>query len=223
MSQTSDKGYLPGIEPDTVTLNFKTLYLGILITAIIIGIILLFDKIANLNVKFSDYLSVFSGGIITTALIYNAMAISLTRATNKERLEFDRKNIDRQLAFQQQVQLNNKIELTYRISSEWFKPGIADHVERSRRFLQPYKNKLADRTELMKFKTQLEEPGHLENRKALICILNYFENMALLIKRNVIDEEALKEAFKTVFCDYYKSLKPYIEDHQTVSSRYLMN
>jgi Domain of unknown function (DUF4760) len=47
--------------------------------------------------------------------------------------------------------------------------------------------------------------------------------MALLIKRNVIDENALKDAFKTLFCDYYRSMKPYIEDRQETSSRYYMS
>jgi hypothetical protein len=44
--------------------------------------------------------------------------------------------------------------------------------------------------------------------------LNYFENIALLLSENIIEESSLKNCFQTLFLQYYDNLKEYIEELQ---------
>ena len=59
-----------------------------------------------------------------------------------ERLEFDRQNILKKEEREDAILKTQKVQLTFEITSEWFKGTMAVNVEKSRRFLQPFKDTL---------------------------------------------------------------------------------
>lgn len=98
---------------------------------------------------------------------------------------------------------------------------MANHVELSRKFLREHKEKLQDHKPIQEFIDELE--NNIEARKAVICVLNYFENLALLIKNDLVDENCIKDCFKTLFIDYLNILRKYIDEVQKESKRHLIN
>ncbi|NII26875.1 DUF4760 domain-containing protein [Pseudoflavitalea sp. X16] len=144
-----------------------------------------------------------SFGSVTIGLIYNAIALQYNAQINKLRFEKE-----------DEVNNYNKKRLTYEIMSDWYKADMAMNAEKARRFVTPFKGKLNDPVVLSEFKKKLADDAHLEDRKSLTAVLNYFENLALLVYDKVIDEAILKKAFRTAFLTYYNNLKEYIEDEQ---------
>lgn len=207
--------------PDNVVIKYSTLFVGLGIIVFTLLILLVVDKSNNLNIGLSNYLQLFSCGTVTTGLVYTAIALQYNYLSHKERLIFDKDNYEKKEKREDDFLNTKKIELTFEISSEWFKGDMAINVERTRRFLQPFKEGMHQEGKLLEFKQYLED--NESDRKSLIAILNYFENICLLLDRNVIDEECINDAFKSLFCSYYKSLSYYINDIQRDNPRYFKN
>lgn len=204
--------------PDSLSLNYSTLVIGMIITIIVLIIVFVIDKVYNFNIGLSDYISILSCGALTTGLVYTAIALQYNYVFHKERLLFDKANNEDNKNREDKTLYTKKVQLSFEISSEWFKGGMAVNVEKSRRFLQHYKDNLHISDNLLKFKAALEE--NESERTSLISILNYFESIALLLERDVIEEDCIKDAFKALFNSYYKTLKPFIDDLQRENKRY---
>lgn len=58
-------------------------------------------------------------------------------------------------------------------------------------------------------------------RMAFIVLFNYFEGISIGVQRGIMDEEFMKEFFKTVFIEYHKYFGGYISHlrHQSQSQR----
>ena len=62
----------------------------------------------------------------------------------------------------------------------------------------------------------LEENQNLESE--IVQVLNYFEHISLLIKKNHVDEEIIKDSFKTLFIRVYALTRNFIHHSQTQKS-----
>ena len=114
---------------------------------------------------------------------------------------------------------SKRMQLAFEISSLWFKGDMAVCVERTRRFLQPYKQKsLSNPAHLKEFIEYLE--NNEDDRKSLIVILNFFENISSYLEKDIVDEQCMQDSFKSLFCTYYAVLRPYIEGIQDETPRY---
>lgn len=192
-------------EPNKGEITIKYSYL--IISFIVLGLILTILAILKYNniieLKLNDFTSLFSSGIIAIGLIYTARSLSFQYEVNK--LKIDKED---------QILKLDKLRFTYDLTSEWFKSNFPRNAEIVKRFMEPYKGKLSDKTQLNKFNQFLKSAEGLETKMALSSNLNYFESISLLLSDNLIDEISLKKAFKTVFLLYYDNLKEYIEDLQ---------
>lgn len=206
-------------QPDTKTIKYNTLWFGLGITVLCLIVLFVVDKSNGLKIELHNYLELFSCGAVTTGLIYTAIALQYNYISHTERLAFDKQTNDRKEEREDNVLKTKKIELTFEISSLWFKGDMAENVERTRTFLHTYKI------------TPLNNPSHLQDfieyldknrteRKSLVSILNFFENISLLLDKDVIDEECIQDSFKAVFISYYCILMPYIAIVQSDNPRY---
>jgi Domain of unknown function (DUF4760) len=193
------------------SINNVTFTVGLLITIACMVAAHFVAAHYNYGLELRDYLSVFTCGIICTTLFYHSKNVVLTHRYHKEKLDFEKqKLIDENK--------RRKLEFSLLVTSEWFKPTVFDCADKARRFINSNKSKLNNGVVFIEILD-----ADIENRKAVIMVLNYFEHISLLIKKDLIEEDTVKDAFKTVFCDYYSSLKPYIEERQKKSGRFLMN
>jgi len=209
---------------DTDTSNFKisykTLYIGGTIT---LGLVIIFILIANfwsIHYEIRDIVAMITCGIVSTTLIYHAKNLKLNFEANKEKLEFDKQKFEEEKSIKEEESRKAKTIYSFEASTLWFKPDMARNVELSRKYLLENKDKLMHGPVIDVIKGLDED---VETRKSVVCVLNYFENLSLMIKNNIVDEDSIKNCFKTVFLDYFKVLRLYIDEVQKTSARYLMN
>lgn len=208
------------IDTGNIKFSYKTLYVGAIATICLIVAFCIVAKCCNISYEIRDLISMLTCGIVITALIYSAKSLKLNFESNNEKLEFDKKKFEEEKELRNEELKRQKDKYTLEVSAIWFKPEMADNVETSRSFLRTNKEKLLSGP-IIEMITELD--NNQEARKAVVCILNFFENLSLLIKREIVDEESLKACFKTVFIDYFKVMRRYIDEIQKTSSRYLMN
>lgn len=208
---------------DTTNIEFKysTLYWGTGITIVVCMIFGLIVHANNLKVEIRDFIALLTCGLVSTTLVYHAKNLKLNYDVNKAKIEFDKRKYEEEKDSKKQDICKKKIAYAFQVSSLWFKPDMANHVELSRKFLREHKEKLQDHKPIQEFIDELE--NNIEARKAVICVLNYFENLALLIKNDLVDENCIKDCFKTLFIDYLNILRKYIDEVQKESKRHLIN
>ncbi len=198
-------------KPDSVDFSISnwTLIVGLAITVIAVVVVFLCSLYFSFKFDFRDYATLFTCGVICTTLFYTAKNIRLTYEYHIQKLgaEGDDKRL-------------KKLELTIQISGEWFK-SLSEHVETARNFLKQSNLTPDGSVNVPAFVKSIEDNPNA--RKSLVVILNYFEYLSLLLKCELIDEQTLKGAFKTLFCEYFSRLKPYIDERQKASKRYLMH
>lgn len=214
-----------GTLPDVINFksNFKTIWVGGIVTIIVTGLVALIAySTGNWNtILLRDYVAVFTGGAVTTTLFYHAKNLKNNFDANQEKLNFDLAKFEYEKEEKARSSQNTKKILSVEICSWWFKPDMAPNVERVRCFLRKHETKLKDHKPIREFISALD--NNIEDRQALVSILNLFEHIAILIKKELADEEILKDAYKAVFCSYYERLQRYIKKRQKKSVLYLIN
>lgn len=208
---------------DTSQIKFKysTLYWGALVTIIFTTIFIFVANNYNISYEIRDVVAILTCGLVSTTLVYHAKNLRLNYEVNKAKIDFDKLKYTEEKISKEKDTEKSKTLYSFQVSSLWFKPDMANHVELSRKFLREHADKLKDHIPISEFISELE--NNIEARKAVICILNYFENISLLIKKDLVDEECIKLCFKTLFVDYLKLLRKYIDEIQKESKRFLMN
>lgn len=209
--------------PDTTDISFKysTLYWGAGITILICIAFIIIANITKISFEIRDIVAIITCGIVSTTLVYHAKNLRLNYEVNKAKIDFDKFKYEEEKSDKQIDIRKKKIAYSFQVSSLWFKPDMASNVELSRKFLRDHKDKLQDHKPISEFIAELE--NNIEARRSVICVLNYFENISLLIKNELVDEECIKDCFKTLFIDYLKALRRYIDEIQKESKRFLMN
>jgi len=177
-------------------------------------------KLINFSIEAKDVIALFTSGLVTTTLIYTAKNLRLNFEASQAKLQFDSDKFDYEKNAKSEEIRRKKIEYSFQVCSQWYSPAMAVHVELSRSFVRKHADKLRDHV-IADFVNELEE--NLESRRCVISVLNYFENISLLIFKELIDKEIMRDSFKTLFCEYYKVLKPYIIERQKQSGRFLIN
>ena len=209
------------IDITKIQFKYATLYWGTFITLICTTLFISICKYYDVNFEVRDVIAFVTCGLITTTLVYHAKNLKLNFEINKAKLDFDKKKYEEEKESKQKQNNIDKVSHSFQVSSLWFKPDMANNVELSRKFLRQHSEKLQKHKPINIFIDELE--NNLEERKAVICVLNYFENISLLIKNDLVDEDCIKQCFKTLFVDYLKLLRNYIDEIQKENSRFLMN
>jgi hypothetical protein len=203
-----------------IRVSYKTLYIGAIITCGGIIIFLIIAHACGIRYEIRDIVAMLTCGIVSTTLIYHAKNLKLNFDANQEKLDFDKKKFEEEKVMKKNEQQQKKIVYSFEASTLWFKADMAKHVEVARGFLLRNKDILLNGP-IGNIVSEMDKDQEI--RRAIICVLNYFENLSLMIKYDIADEETLKLCFKTAFVDYHKVLRRYIDEVQNTSRRYLMN
>ncbi len=209
-------------QPDRTNIDFSinntTLVFGLSITFLVMVAVYGISIYFKHSLDFKDYISIFTCGIVCTTLLYHSKNVTLTHKYHEEKLAFDKEKFNFE---KDKLTAENKrkmAEYSLLVCSEWFKPGMCEQAHLARKFLNANKENV--KGNIVEFIKILDEIP--ENRKAVVTMLNYFEHIALLIEKGLVEEDIIKDAFKTLFCDYYSLLKPYIKERQTESARFIV-
>ncbi len=208
--------------PDAINvkLKYSTLVFGGIITALITIVFIITAHFYHINYEIRDIVALITCGVVCTTLIYHAKNLKLNFEANKAKLDFDifkyNQEKDRKITEQSQ----RKIAYSFEATAPWFRGDMSAHAELARAFLRTHKDEL-NNSPIANIKSKLE--SDTETRRAIACVLNYFENLSVMINEKIVDEDTIKKCFKTLFVDYHKVLRRYIDDIQSTSARYLLN
>jgi len=207
----------------TKQFNNLTLKIGFSVAIIASGIlcVILFNQSQTARVKIDvkDIAAVFTAIIVTTTCVYHAMNLNLNLSahTLKIKLDVDKWNHDieqKRLETERVLKKNEediKIQrrhLTSERCLEWHRNS--NNTGKSRAFISKHKM-LLNNYKINSFVEEIEKEENIEYRSAVIFVMNYFENLAEGILKEVLDEEIVKDIFKTMFIKYLDNLKPYID------------
>jgi len=167
-------------------------YRLIFVTAAFAVLFYLAFKVWNLSDAIDNYKNiaiVFSLGSIVIGIFYSIL--------NYEHNYIKYKNDIR----------TTKLALSYSASSEWHKPTMVENLKITKLLYDEYKN-LTEDNKAVDFFNILEKDESA--RSALVSILNYFESISLGIRHELMDEEYMRNYFKTVYSLYLNNYGFYI-------------
>lgn len=211
------------IDKKTKQFNNLTLTIGFSVAILASGILIIMllhqGQTSKVKIDIKDIAAVFTGIIVTTTCVYHAMNLNLNLSahTLKLKLDVDKWNYDiQQKRLEAEAALKKREEETKAIKRlltserclEWHRNSY--NTGKSRAFI--FKHKLLLNTyQINGFVEEIEKEENIEYRSAVIFVMNYFENLAEGILKEVLDEEIVKDIFKTMFIKYLDNLKPYID------------
>ncbi|MEK6153109.1 DUF4760 domain-containing protein [Flavobacteriaceae bacterium 3-367] len=177
-------------------ISIKYVYLGIVFT--LISAVALFVFLAYLEIEYGvlEVIAYITGMTATLTLVYHSLSL-------EQRIEEQKYN-----------NFLYRSKYTYDLISEWHSPRMMDSISCARKLIRDKKRnvELKDKTKVSDFADYLEK--NLNERKHLILILNYFENISTMIDSGHVDVEIVKNAFKSMFISYYEYLENYIDFRQ---------
>jgi hypothetical protein len=176
--------------------NKKLIFIG-LIMSIAGSLIYLYD---SPNYKFLEFLSKYitSAGIIIAILAYYA-------TTHKDMADENR----------------SRNAIAFNLINQWQILPFTDYrkdifkMER----IDAVAKELIDKENAGDFASMLVHADNAHYRSSLVCVLNFFEHMAISIERKVVDEDYIKDFFKSIFIDYHSIYRFYITYERKKESR----
>lgn len=130
--------------------------------------------------------------------------------------ETDKKYKEQQISntkdYQAQMLLNNKKERSYAIISQFYKPEMVESLRAYREIKKDVPN-LIKKSNVEPLKEYLSE--NPKDHSRLHLLLNSFENIAIQIKNDFIEESVIKDAMHSMFYDINLTLTSYIIDTQS--------
>jgi hypothetical protein len=177
----------------------------------------------GLSIEIRDIASVFTCGMVVATCFYHAKNLRLNIEANQKKLDFDYEKFEFEQELKQE-DARNKSEMekkifAFTIAKELGSPTIGIHMHTFRLFhlTNPLMGELktiapADTGRLKEWADKFDV---LPERSSIIMVLNYFENVAISIKKGFADEDVCKEILKTVVCQVYQGYKTYIDYRQS--------
>ncbi len=99
---------------------------------------------------------------------------------------------------------------SFDFASKWHSSPLVDYQK------DVYNCEKAKKDELMKidyskFENYLESQDAGSLKVSIVCILNYFELVAIGVQRNLLNKDFINEYFEFIFIDYHNRWLPHIE------------
>jgi hypothetical protein len=139
-----------------------------------------------------------AGSVAILTLLYHAFSLEYTRNFNQETILLQRHQYTYDI-----ISKINGFEMSRALNTySWIKNNKAILFKDNN--VQP-------------FLDQLESEEERTRQLHVVMLLNYFEHLSILVENKYIDEDIVKQAFKTLFVGSYSIMKPYIEFKQASS------
>lgn len=110
---------------------------------------------------------------------------------------------------------SQKIDRTLIFALRWSDPQFFNARRAARDVIQPIMNKSPEDLLAALRKSVAEDPEREHN---LTDVLNFLEQLAVAINKEIVDEETLRELYHTVIVRYYSTLEPWINEMRRLRS-----
>jgi hypothetical protein len=144
------------------------------------------------ELKKSEIVKILNGGLVIIGIMYSI----LTYESNQVKIRHD-------------IRVS-KCSTTFKAMQEWNSASMIDYVKFCKDFQNRKEYKLL-KNDTAAFIVEFEKSVNQEYRKSLLCILNYFESMAVGVNEDLMDEEFVKKYFENAFFEFYDTYYPFIK------------
>jgi len=144
------------------------------------------------ELKQSELVKIISGGLVIIGILYSILAYELNIGKNKQDIRI------------------KKASATFDAISEWHTSPMIDYSKVIQQLEESTIFNLL-KTDLNAFFVEFDKPEHLEGRRALVCVFNYFETLACAVVEHIMDERFLKRYFDHIFISYYDEYYEYVK------------
>jgi Domain of unknown function (DUF4760) len=215
---------MPSIDSTTQKIEYWTLRIGgaiaVVATVVLIAVAISQDPSSKSKVEIRDIAAVFTAIVVATTCVYHAMNLKLNLTANSLKLKLDadkwQYDIQQKAAeaasrakTKEAEDLHAKRLLTMEKCLEWHR--MAEKTGMARKFIARHKD-LLNNSNVASFVAEIEsEENSTTYRAAVISVMNYFENLAEGINSGMLDEDYVKNIFKTMFLKYLADLQPYFD------------
>ncbi|WP_417289631.1 DUF4760 domain-containing protein [Corallibacter sp.] len=179
-------------------INFQIRYIVIFILLIIIAGVVLFFLMHKYNIDFTftDIMAYCTGSVAIMALIYHALSLESQHKFHQENLFLTRN------------------QYAYDVSSKFNEPHMTEALQFMSKIDSDIESYFPDR-KVQKFLDYIKD--NPKDRQKIITVINYFEQLSILIENGHVEEKIIKKTFKTVFISTFILMKPYIDYRQQES------
>lgn len=181
-----------------VNVNFRVKYVYIGLVFILVFGLVLFFCMSQYEIEYGllEIIGFVTGLTATLTLIFHSL------------------NLENQILTQKKNYLMTRTKYTYDMISEWHHPSMMPSVNKTRELLKNDDRikELSSTSTIESFAQYLKT--NQDDRKHLILVLNYFENISTLMGSDHVDKEIIKKSFKSLFMSYYEALEHYINFRQ---------
>lgn len=176
--------------------NYKRITRYSLIALALVGVLLFyFLFLFKIPFKITDVIAFVAAGVALFTLINFSRNIDIIQNHHLKSLEI------------------NKNQYSFSIIAEGHKDYIARSFEVLRRVDKQHRLAVMTINQLMHYFD--ENPN---DEREVIQILNYFEHISLLIKKNHVDESIIKDSYRSLFIRTHSLTEKYIKKVQTEKS-----
>lgn len=110
---------------------------------------------------------------------------------------------------------DRRISESFRFMERWNSPSLSEIKSKGNALIKEMRDKTDDQKRKM-----LEED--LGKRAIMVDIFNFFEEMAIAIKNQIVDERILKDFFRGLISIYFNTAEPWAKSHRTIQPRALI-
>lgn len=185
-------------------IKFELKYIYLFLVLILIVGAALFWILYKSDVDFGiiEIMAYLTGSVAILTLIYHALSLESSHSFHDEDLKLKRH------------------QYSYEIVSKINEPSMSETLQVMYE-INLKKDKYFKKNDISKFKKFLEH--NRDKRAKIVMLINYFEHISLLVKNGHVEEDIIKDSFKTIFIYTYTLLKPYIDDSQAHSRKIWIN
>jgi hypothetical protein len=186
-----------------VKFELKYIYL-FLILIVLLGIVIFKFAFYDRNIPFGiiEVMAYLTGSVAILTLIYHALSLESSHSFHDEDLKLKRH------------------QYSYEIVSKMNEPSMSKTLQVMYE-INLKRDKYFQKNDISEFKKYLE--NNRDKRANIVMLINYFEHISLLVKNQHVEEDIIKDSFKTIFIYTYTLLKPYIDDCQANSRKIWIN
>lgn len=151
------------------------------------------------KLAYSELVKIATGGLLLIGIMYSIMTYDLTQSKNKHDMRMQ------------------KMAATYNACSEWHTLVMMDHVIKLAELEVLVEFSLI-KTDITGFAKFLERKECCDYKRSYLCLINYFESLAIASNESLMDEEFIRKYFFGIFKSYYDDYLPFIQ-HRRISKK----
>ena len=151
------------------------------------------------ELKKSEIVKIVNSGLVIIGVMYSILTYESNQIKNRHDMRV------------------RKSAATYKAMVEWHVSPMVDYSKTCKEFESRNEYQLL-KDDIEMFMQEFNKSINFEYRRSLICILNYFESMAVAISEDLMDESFMKKFFRNIFFEFYDAYFLFIEERRKMKN-----